>query len=86
MSLTRAVCAARASSCVWMAGDTCPAPNAQIWWIAKTGHKLFLVGHLAVRSWGGMASVCCRPSRWNLHAADQSQLCGHLCSVHRHRQ
>ena len=46
MSLTRAVCAARATSSVPMAGDTCHASNAWIWWIAKTGHKLSVVGGL----------------------------------------
>ena len=59
--------AACASSCVWMAGDTCSAANARIWWIAKTGHKLSMAGRPAARSWGGMISACCRPSRWNLH-------------------
>ena len=86
MSITRAVCAARASSSLWMAGDTCPAANVQIWWIAKTGHKLSEAGRPAVRSWGGRASVCCRPSRWNLNAADQSLVCGHLRWAYRHRQ
>ena len=77
MLLTRAVCAALASFSVWMAGDTCPAANVGIRWIAKTGQKLSVVGRPAVRSWGGMASVCCRPSRWNFNTADQSLVCGH---------
>ena len=83
--LKRAVCGARAWCCVWMAGDTCPAANAQIWRIAKTGHKLSEAGRPAVRSWVGIASVCCRPFRCNLHAADQSLVCGHLRSTHCHR-
>ena len=37
MLLTKAVCAARASSSVWMAGDTRPAANVRIWWIGKRG-------------------------------------------------
>ena len=82
----RAVCDARASSPVWMAGDTCPAANVRIWWIAKTGHKLSEAGRLVVRSWSAMASVCCRRSRWNLYAADQSLVCGHLRWAHRHRR
>ena len=86
MSLRRAVCRARAFSSVWMAGDACPTANVWIWWIVKTGHKLSEAGRAAVRSWGRMASVCCRPSRWNLRAADQSLVCGHLCWAHRHRQ
>ena len=65
MSLTRAVCAARASFSVWMAGDTCPAANVRIWWIGKTRHKLFEVGRPAVPSWGGMTSACCWPSTTN---------------------
>ena len=86
MSLTRAVCAACASSSVWMAGDTCPAANVQMWWIAKTGPKLSEAGRPVVRSWSGMASICCQRSRWNLHAADQSLVCGHLRWTDRHRQ
>ena len=82
MSLTTAVCAARASSSVWTAGDTCPAAKVRIWWIAKTGHKL----SGAVRFWGRMGSFCCQPSRWNLHAADQSLVCGHLRWAYRLRQ
>ena len=31
-------------SSVWMAGDTCPAANARIWWIAKTIHTLCVAG------------------------------------------
>ena len=59
MSLTRAVCAACASSSVSMALDTCPAANVWIWWIAKTGHDLSEAGRAAVGSLVGMASVCC---------------------------
>ena len=83
MSLRRAVCAARASSSVPMGGDTCPAANARLWWIARTGQKLSEVGRPAARSWGGL---CCRPSRRNLHAADQSLLCDWLRWAHRDKQ
>ena len=85
ISLTRAACAARSSSAVWMAGDTCPAANARIWWIAKTGHTFSVVGGCA-RSWGGMISACCQPSRWSFHVPDHSLVCCHLRSAHRHRQ
>ena len=70
--LTRAVCAPRASSSVWIAADICPAANARICWMAKTGHTLSVAGHPGVRSWGGTASVGYQPSRWNLHVADHS--------------
>ena len=50
MSLMRAVCAARASSSMWMAGDTHPAVNARNWWIAGTRHKLSVAGRWASRS------------------------------------
>ena len=86
MSLMRAVCAVRASSSVWMAGDTSPAANVWFRWIAKTGHKLSEAGRPVVRSWGAMASVWFPPSRWNLHASDQSLVCGHPRWAHRHRQ
>ena len=56
--LTRAACAACASCSVRIAGDTCPAANVQIWWIAKTGHKSSVVGGFA-RSRGGMIPACC---------------------------
>ena len=85
-ALQMAVSAARASSSVWMAGDTCSAASVRIWWIARTAHSLSEAGRRAVRSWGAMASVCCRPSRWNLHAADQSLVCGNLHWAHRHGQ
>ena len=86
ISLTRAVCAARASSSVWMADDTCSSANARIWLIAKTGHKLSLAGCPAVRLWGGMISACCRPSRWNCHVTDHFLVCRYLRWAHRHRQ
>ena len=45
--LKRAACAARACSSLWMAGDTCPASNVRIWWMAKRGHKLSVVSGFA---------------------------------------
>ena len=50
--------------------------SARIWWIAKMEHRLVAVGLSALRSRWGMASSCCRPSRWNLHVAVQSLVCG----------
>ena len=55
------MCAARASSSVRMAGDTCSAADVWIWWIARTGHKASKAGCQAVRSWGGMASLAGHP-------------------------
>ena len=60
--------------------------SAWIWWIAKTGHMLVTVGVSTVRSRWGMASSCCRPSRWNLHVAVQSLVCGQRRRAHRQRQ
>ena len=55
-------------------------------WIAKTGHRSGAVGVSAVRSRWGMASSCCRPSRWNLHVADNTLVCGQRHGAHRQRQ
>ena len=86
ISLTRAVCAARASSSVWMAGDTCPVSNARICWIAKIGHKLSVAGRLAARLCSGVTPACCRPFRWNRPVADHSLVCCQIRRAHRHRQ
>ena len=70
ISCTRAACAAWASVSVQMAGRSCPPfASARIWSIAKTGAQVNRCGGPAVRSCWGMASSCCRPSRWNLHVA-----------------
>ena len=85
LSHIRAACAAGAASSVWMAGHTCPAANAPIWWIAKTGHKFSVAGEFA-RSWGGMTSACCWPCGWNLHVADHSLGCYHVWGAQGQRQ
>ena len=67
MLLTRAVCAARASSCVWTAADIWPAANVRIWWIAKTGPKLSEAGRLAsLRGVGWPPSVSGHPGRTSM--------------------
>ena len=52
ISLTRAACAAGASSSMRMVCDTRSAANALIWWIVKTGLKLAVVGGLRGRGAG----------------------------------
>ena len=44
------------------------------------------VGVSAVRARWGMASRCCRPSRWNLHVAVHTLVCGQQRRAHRQRQ
>ena len=63
--------------CLGADGAHCCLPSAsgQIWWITKTGNSFPVGGVSVVRSWWGMASSCCRPSRWNLHVAVQSLVC-----------
>ena len=74
---TRAACAAWASVSVRMVGSSCPpSASARIWWILKTGHRLPVAGISVIRWCWGMASSCYRPSRWNLHVAIQSLVCG----------
>ena len=69
---------------VRMVGCSCsPSASARIWWIAKMGHRFGAVGVSAVRSRWGRASSCCQPSRWNLHVADHTLVCGQRRRVHR---
>ena len=86
ISCTRAACAAWAFVSVRMVGCSCsPSTSARIWWIAKTGHRLGAVGVSAVCSRWGMASSCCRPSRWKLHVADHTLVCGQRRRANRQR-
>ena len=87
ISCTRAACAALASVSVRMAGCSCLlSASARILWIAKTGHRLAEVGVSTVRSRWGMASSCCRPSRWNLHVAVHTLVCSQWRRAHRQGQ
>ena len=85
ISLTMAPYAACASASVWMVGGTRPVASARIWWIAKTVHRFAVVGGFA--RWGsGIASACCWPSRWTLHAAENYLVCCQSSCAHSQRQ
>ena len=71
---------------VWMVGRTHPSvASARIWRVAKTGRRVVVVAKF-LRSWGWMASACCKLSRWNLDSADHSLVCSQDCWAHRQRQ
>ena len=82
-SALRAARAAWAFVSVRIMGYSCsPNASAGISWIAKTGHRLGAVGVSAIRSRWGMASSCCRASRWNLHVADHTLVCSQRRRAH----
>ena len=62
ISCTRTACAAWASVSVWMVGCSCsPSTSAQIWWIAKTGHRLGAVKKVPTRTGPRCAPSACNP-------------------------
>ena len=52
----------------------------------EDGEQVHCAGEGFARSFGGMTCLCCWPSRWNLHAADHSLVCGQRCRLYRQRQ